>query len=60
MKREAENSEFWMGCDDTESLKKAKKFIANLELLTELCIDNPERVIDIDDKKAKGDDDEDK
>ena len=52
MKREAENGEFWMGCDDTDSLKRAKKFISNLEFLTDLCIDNPERVIDIEDKKS--------
>lgn len=61
MKREAENSEFWMGCDDTESLKKAKKFISNLEMLTELCLDNPDRIVDVkDDKKGKNDDDEEK
>jgi hypothetical protein len=58
MKKDAENMEFWMGKTDKASLRKAAIFIQKLETITDLCIDNPDRVIEIDDKKKKkkGDD----
>lgn len=59
MKKEAENSEFWMGKTEDDCLKKARNFIDKLEMLTELCIYKPNRVIDTDDKKKKKHEDED-
>jgi hypothetical protein len=53
MKKNAENSEFWIGNTDREKLKVARNFIDKLEMLTDLCIYRPNRVIDIDDKKKK-------
>lgn len=53
MKKQAENSEFWMGIPKREELKKARLFIDKLEMLTDLCIYRPNRVIEIDDKKKK-------
>jgi len=53
MKKDAENQEFWMGKTDKECLKKAMIFIQKLEMLSDLCIDNPSRVIELDDKKKK-------
>ena len=62
MKKEAENSEFWMGHTEQDNckdkLKQARKFIDKLEMLTDLCIYNPKRVIDVDDKKKKKQDEE--
>ena len=44
MKKEAENSEFWMGVGtDEESLKKSKSFILRLEFITDLCVYIPGR-----------------
>jgi hypothetical protein len=57
MKKNAENSEFWIGNPDRDKLKIARMFIDKLEMLTDLCIYRPNRVIDIDDKKKKKDDD---
>ena len=57
MRKNAENSEFWMGVPGRESLKKARFFIDKLEMLTDLCVYRPNRVIDIDDKKKKKDED---
>ena len=59
MKKEAENSEFWIGQTDLSCLKKARFFIDKLEMLTDLCIYRPNRVIDVDEKKKKKHDDED-
>lgn len=59
MKKDAENSEFWIGQTDLGCLKKARTFIDKLEMLTDLCIYRPNRVIDIDDKKKKKTDDDD-
>jgi len=56
MKKEAENSEFWMGLPEVANLKKARQFIDKLEMLTDLCIFRPNRVIDIDDKNKKKED----
>ena len=53
MKKDADGSEFWMGKTEKENLKKAKVFIKNLEMLTDLCVFNPNRVIEVDDKKKK-------
>jgi hypothetical protein len=53
MKKVAEKSEFWMGKESDENLKKSRQFIDNLEMLTDLCIYRPNRVIDTDDKKKK-------
>lgn len=53
MKKEAENSEFWMGKIEKEFLKKAGIFITKIEMISDLCIDNPDRVIDVVDKKKK-------
>ena len=57
MKQDADNSEFWMGQSDKEKLIKARQFISQLEMLTDLCIYNPDRVIDIEEKKPKNTDD---
>ena len=59
MKKEAEASEFWIGDTAQENLKRARQFIVILEMLTDLCVYNPKRVIETDDKKKKKDDDED-
>jgi len=59
MKKSAENSEFWIGIPEREKLKQARLFIDKLEMLSDLCIYKPNRVIDIDDKKDKKKQDED-
>lgn len=53
MKKTAEDGEFWMGqIEETESCKEplvvSRQFIKRLEMLTELCIHNPDRVVDSD------------
>lgn len=58
LKLDAENSEFWIGMEAPESLKKARVFIGQLEMLTELCTYVEGRVFDFDDKKKKPDDEE--
>lgn len=59
MKKDAEGMEFWMGkADDKKTLKKSRQFITKLEMLTDLSVHNPDRVIDFDDKKKKSDIDE--
>ena len=58
MKIAAENSEFWIGNTDKDKLKKSRIFIDKLEMLTDLCVHKPNRVIDFDDKKKKKDEDE--
>jgi hypothetical protein len=60
----AENAEYWMGVASLKkSLIRARDFIDKLEMLTELCVYRPNRVLDLDDKKKKkenkDDDDED-
>lgn len=62
MKKSAEDCEFWMGCveaseDCEEPLVASRQFITKLEMLSELCIYNPDRIIDTDEKKG-GDDEE--
>lgn len=47
MKKEAENAEFWLGKDDTESLKMSRSFIDRLQSLTDLCIYKENRVVDL-------------
>jgi len=60
LQEEAERAEFWIGLSDTKNLIKARRFIDGLEMLTDLCIYKPNRVVDVDDKKKKKkDDDED-
>jgi hypothetical protein len=56
---EAENAEFWCGNTEKKNLIKARRFIDGLDMLTDLCIYKPNRVIDIDDKKKKKKSDED-
>jgi hypothetical protein len=58
MNRDAESSDLWIGISDTPSLKKARIFIDNLEMLTDLCIYRPNRVVDYDEKKKKKSDDQ--
>ena len=38
MKKTAENSEFWLGRAEKESLIKSREFITQVENLTELCV----------------------
>jgi hypothetical protein len=47
MKKDAENSEFWLGKKDQESLKMARSFIDRLSSLIDLCIYQENRVLDI-------------
>lgn len=59
MKKEAEAAEFWLGQEETKSLKRARSFIDRLGALTDLCIYKENRVVDLgnkkeDPKKAKG------
>jgi hypothetical protein len=58
MKNDAENSEFWIGITEKDKLKKSRIFIDKLEMLTDLCVYKPNRVIDFDDKKKKKDEDD--
>ena len=46
-----------MGIESNAELKRARHFVDKLELLTDLCIYRPNRVIDTDDKKKKKKDD---
>jgi hypothetical protein len=55
MKKESENAEFWMGSPEYEDMKRSRTFIDQLEMLTDLCNFNPDRVVDIDEKKKKDD-----
>ena len=50
---EAERAEFWIGNTQNKNLIKARRFIDGIEMLTDLCIYKPNRIIDIDDKKKK-------
>ena len=59
MKKDADGCEFWMGKkDDRAGLKQSRIFINKLEMLTDISIYKPDRVVDIDDKKKKGKDDD--
>ena len=60
MRRDAGAAETWIGNVEPQCLKKARAFITKLEMLTDLCISRPNRVVDVDDKKKKkkGDDEE--
>ena len=58
MKQSAENSEYWIGNQDRDKLKQARVFNDKLDQMSELCIYNPNRVFDIDDKKKKRKDDD--
>jgi hypothetical protein len=60
MKKSAEDCEFWMGMvepseDCEEPLVSSRHFITKLEMLSELCIYNPDRIIDTDEKKGDED-----
>ena len=64
MKKTAEDGEFWMGCieendDVKEPLVTSRNFIKRLEMLTELCVYNPDRIVDKEEKKKEGAGDED-
>ena len=50
MKNDAENSQFWIGITEKDKLKKSRNFIDKLEMLTDLCVYKPNRVIDFDDE----------
>lgn len=50
---EADRAEFWIGNTQNKNLIKARRFIDGIEMLTDLCIHKPNRIIDIDDKKKK-------
>ena len=54
----AEVGENWMGIVENEELTQARIFIRRIEKLTELCIYNPDRKIETDDKKKTDDDEE--
>lgn len=60
LKVSAEDGEFWMGKvegDDEECkepLVASRQFIKRLEMLTELCIYNPDRIVDNNDQAKKG------
>lgn len=63
MKKDAENAEFWMGDEKTESLKMSRSFIDRLSALTDLNVYRENRVIDLGNKKQtkrkkKNDDDD--
>jgi hypothetical protein len=51
MKKDAENAEFWMGDEKTESLKMSRSFIDRLSALTDLNVYRENRVIDLGNKK---------
>ena len=51
MNKVADNAEFWLGKDDTESLRTANKFMNELTFMTDLCLYNPDRIIDFEEKK---------
>jgi hypothetical protein len=56
MNKVADNAEFWLGKDDTESLRTANKFMNELTFMTDLCLYNPDRIIDFEEKKKNDDD----
>lgn len=58
MKRDSDTAENWIGSVDTKNLKKARNFITKIEMLTDLCVHRPNRIIDVEDKKKKKKDDE--
>ena len=47
MNKIVENSEFWMGKNDEESLKVSRNFIDKLSWLIDLCIHNENRVLEL-------------
>ena len=58
MKKDAEQSEFWLGKAEDESLKMARSFIDRLTGLMDLCIYNENRVLDLKDEKKDKQDEE--
>ena len=38
MKKDADNSEFWLGYETYETIKKARNFMDNVDQLTDLCV----------------------
>ena len=59
MKKDAENSEFWLGRSDNQSLKMARSFIDRLTAMTNLCIYEENRVLDFGKKvKTSGEEEE--
>lgn len=53
MKKNAEEMDMWMGKTKVEFLKNSRIFMQKLDLLIDLCVYNPKRVIEFDDKKKK-------
>ena len=47
MNKIAENSEFWMGRDDTKSRTWARSFLDKMTWLIDLCIYNENRVLEL-------------
>ena len=45
-----------MGVTENDGLKKSRNFITQLEMLTDLCVFNPDRIVDFDVKKKKKND----
>jgi hypothetical protein len=59
LKVSAEDGEFWMGKVEGdefefEPLVASRQFIKRLEMLTELCLYNPDRIVDNNDQAKKG------
>lgn len=54
MNKIAEESEFWMGKEDDESLKISRNFIDKMSWLIDLCIYNDNRVLDMGKGNKKG------
>jgi hypothetical protein len=50
LKKKADESDEWLGQSEHQALKTARLFIDRVEMLTDLCIYKPNRVIDIDEK----------
>ena len=53
--QDAGAAETWIGNVEPQCLKKARAFITKLEMLTDLCVARPNRVIDVDDKNNSND-----
>jgi hypothetical protein len=51
LKKLADLADDWLGIPDRDKLKITRQFIDRVEMLTDLCIFNPNRVVDIEQKK---------
>ena len=58
LKKRADESDEWLGQSEHSALKTARQFIDRIEMLTDLCIYKPNRVIDLDEQKPKKDDED--